>query len=963
MKALDNSIVRDRYDVVVVGAGIGGLTAAAMLAKKQLSVLLVEQHYMPGGCCASIRREGVTFDVGATVLYGFGETGLNTHRYVMNELEEEIDIIPRDAIFHLHVEDKELTFSHDFEPFFEEITALFPDQKEDLRKFYDYLFDFSRNILAKTAMLVPPTEAPLGRPSTPRSPEEIRRITEELVPMMSQDSLTFLKRFFGDPGLMSFMDLLTRTISYVDADVCPAILTASMLVDHHVGGAYYPAGSPQMLSNKLERAIERLGGQVVYRHLVDEILIDEGKACGVRLDDGTEILADRVVANGTIWNLYGKLVRPAHIAPDRMEWAQHFVPSHRNFMLYASVDEEAFPDWCRPMEIFIGDMHAVSGHGVTLYNPTLQDPSVSPPGVRSVTIAIVSDREWPRPWEPAYQSEAYQRLKREQADKVLDRVEAYIPNFRKHIRSMEIATPTTTERFTLKNWGNVGGPMQAIGQEMMNRPTARTDWQNLYLCGDSTTMGLGVLPVTMSAIGAANMVLRDLGQEEFLPHEFSRQYVNLTQGKPWTPPPDASEPITESSAMRLARECQWCEHAACIADCPAGIDLVGFMRRVESGNFAGAARSLRETNPLAEVCGHICPSERYCEKDCQRRSYADGPVRIRELHGWACGEVSGSQGWDSTAPAQSGHRVAVVGAGPAGLSCAYYLARLGHDVSIIEKSDKPGGMLSHVIPSFRLPADVLERELAGLAIPGIRFRFGEALGTDVTIAELEEEYEAVFLAPGLWAGRRLQIGGQEKTRITDALELLARYRETGEAEVGNDVLVIGGGSVACDAASTARRAGADRVRVVCLEREGEMPALQGEIEAMKKERIQVENAWGPKEITSPSRISFARCISVFDAAGEFSPGFDESETAAWDFDQLIVAIGQTAEPPLARYLEAELGYDGALPVDDETLRVKSRKTVFAGGDIVRGAGTAIQAAADGRRAAAAIHNYLVRNPG
>jgi phytoene dehydrogenase-like protein len=603
MKILQDSIVRNRYDVVVVGGGIGGLTAAALLARKGLQVLLVEQHYMPGGCCGAIRRQGITFDVGATVLYGFGEKGLNAHRYVMNELEEEIDILPRDAIFHMHIADKELTFSHDFQSYFEEISALFPDQKEDLRSFYDYLFDFTSNTLAKNAMIVPPTEAPIGGVQFERSEEDNRRIAEQLIPMMSQDSITLFKRFFNDPELMSFLDLITRTISYVDADECPAILTASMLVDHHIGGAYYPSGSPQMLSNKLERAIERLGGQILYRHLVDEILISDGVAHGVRLDDGTVIGADRVVANATIWNLYGKLVRPEHIAPERMKWAQHFVPSHSNFILYVGVDDEAFPDWCRPMEIFIEDPEDVLGHGVTLYNPMAQDPTVSPPGVRSVTLTVVHDGEWPRPWESAYRSEEYQRRKREEAEKVLDRVEAYIPNFRQHIRVMEIATPTTTERFTLKNWGNIGGPKQAMGQDMMNRPNARTDWQNLYLCGDSTVMGLGVLPATMSAIGAANMVLRDLGQEEFLPHEFSRQYVHLVEPKAWTPVPDASEPITGASVLRLAKECQWCQDAPCIRDCPAKIDLVGFLRRVEAGNFAGAARSMREMNPLAELCG------------------------------------------------------------------------------------------------------------------------------------------------------------------------------------------------------------------------------------------------------------------------------------------------------------------------------------------------------------------------
>ena len=132
-------------------------------------------------------------------------------------------------------------------------------------------------------------------------------------------------------------------------------------------------------------------------------------------------------------------------------------------------------------------------------------------------------------------------------------------------------------------------------------------------------------------------------------------------------------------------------------------------------------------------------------------------MRIRELHGWACGEATGSGGWSSTQPPGHDHRVAVVGAGPAGLSCAHYLARLGHSVTIFERSDRPGGMLSHAIPAFRLPPEVLERELEGLTGAGIQFQYGLELGTDLTIAQLEADYEAVFLAPGLWSGRRLEI--------------------------------------------------------------------------------------------------------------------------------------------------------------------------------------------------------------
>jgi len=171
----------------------------------------------------------------------------------------------------------------------------------------------------------------------------------------------------------------------------------------------------------------------------------------------------------------------------------------------------------------------------------------------SITITAVSTIKWPMPSDPDYQSEQYKRLKGEEADKVLTQVERHFPDFRKHIKVMEIATPSTMERYTLKNWGNVGGPKQAIGQEMMKRLRARSDWKNLYLCGDSTVLGLGVLPATTSGVGAANMILRDLGMREYLPRPFARQYINLSRGSPGLRRRDRSQRVTGSNAARIAR--------------------------------------------------------------------------------------------------------------------------------------------------------------------------------------------------------------------------------------------------------------------------------------------------------------------------------------------------------------------------------------------------------------------------
>jgi NADPH-dependent glutamate synthase beta subunit-like oxidoreductase len=499
-----------------------------------------------------------------------------------------------------------------------------------------------------------------------------------------------------------------------------------------------------------------------------------------------------------------------------------------------------------------------------------------------------------------------------------------------------------------------------LGQDMMKRPQARSDWKNLYLVGDSTVMGLGVLPATTSAVGAANMVLKDAGLEEYKPRSFPRQFIRFVEGKPWEPAPDPLASITEGSAMRMARDCDHCEEAGCIRACPAGIDLVGFHRRVESGNFAGAVRSMREMNPLAEICGHVCPAEMFCQKQCNRLDYADRPVRISDLHAWACGHVPVAEGWERSAAPLKGRRVAVVGAGPAGLTCAYFLARLGYRVDILEKAEKPGGMLALALPAFRMSDEVLRREIDGLIRPEMRFEFGKTLGEHFTVSDLEDDYEAVFLAPGLWAGRELAVPGAEKLETSDALRLLCAYRREGRVEVGKRVVIVGGGSVATDAALAAKGSGADSVSLVCLEGEGEMPALPSELEELKRLGVEIRNGWGPRAILSDERVSFVRCTSVFDDQKKFQPTYDESESMEMDFDDLIWAVGQVVEPPLAAYLKKEFGCDGLISVDVDTMEVSGRPGIFAGGDIVRGAGTVVEAVADGRKAAMGIAARLAK---
>ncbi len=950
-------MVRDRYEVVVVGSGIGGLTAAAMLANRGMKVLVIEQHYIPGGCCTCIRRNDITFDVGAAVFMGCGEIGFTPHHFVMNELQEELDLIRHEAMYRLHAYGGKVAFWRDLDRFLDELIGMFPNEEKGIRALYAQMKEFYLKVLTKNDMPVSPTETPMK--------EQLKMLVKDpvgMVKMMRQLSMSthdVLKKHISDPKLIAFYDYLMSFFTCCTVKEVPAIIGTSMFIDSHLGGACYAQGSPQMLPNKLEKSIERNGGQMLYRHMVDEILIEDGQAYGVRLTDGTEIMADRVVANATVWNLYGKLVKPRHIKPDRMAWAQKFEPTLDLFLLYMGVKAEAIPEDAQPVEILIDNIFDFQADNYGIFIPSLEDPSLAPPGMHSMTVmapsktGIVKDR-----FGTKYQSEEYYRRKQEEAEKVIDDLDRmYFTGLKESIVCMEASTPATLERFTLKNFGNIGGPKLNKEQFLMNRLRAKSDWKNLYLCGDSTTMGEGVISTTVSGVSAANMVLRDLGLPEYLPRDFPRKYINYVEGQAWTPSPDPEAPVSAKSAARFAKDCQLCEKPECTKTCPAGIDVLNYMRRIEAGNYIGAARSIREANPLAEICGYVCPAETLCEKECSRLDFADKPVNIAKMHAWVC-EAAGNDGWDSHVPGWNGYRVAVVGAGPGGLSCAYFLGRLGYQVDVFEKADGLGGMVGRAVPTFRMPTEIVERELKGLALPGISYKFNMALGKDVTAKGLMAEYKAAFLAPGLWAGRRLDIPGLDGATAIDALGFLVESRNNGGVPVKDRVLVIGGGSVASDVAIMALNRGAKKVSMVSLEGADEMPCLPSEVEEMKQKGIEFHNGWGPREAVSDSKMRFVACSRVFDDQGRFSPAFEESETMELDFDQIIMAVGQAVESDLAGYLKEEFQTDGLLEVEAETLEVKGRPGLYAGGDIIRGAGTIVEAVADGRRAAQAIDNSI-----
>jgi len=239
------------------------------------------------------------------------------------------------------------------------------------------------------------------------------------------------------------------------------------------------------------------------------------------------------VSDTTVWNLYSNLLPRDKVTDTQRHWSESLVPTYPAMVLYLVVDKDAFPEDVNPVEYFITDTSNIDMGDITIYIPTVDDHSLGPPDEHVVTVfSPAPNQKWPRPFERNYRSTEYQEEKERQAALILEEIEKRFPGFRKGIRKMFVATPSTIERYTLKTWGCVGGPKQMIGQELTKRLHAKTDWPGLYACGDSTTMGMGTPAVVASGFGAANIILRELGLSEYHYKTFQKQYVNYIKSNP-----------------------------------------------------------------------------------------------------------------------------------------------------------------------------------------------------------------------------------------------------------------------------------------------------------------------------------------------------------------------------------------------------------------------------------------------
>ena len=390
---------------------------------------------------------------------------------------------------------------------------------------------------------------------------------------------------------------------------------------------------------------------------------------------------------------------------------------------------------------------------------------------------------------------------------------------------------------------------------------------------------------------------------------------------------------------------------SCVQGCPVGMDVPTYVRFVAQGRFEEAARVIRQRVPFPSLLGHICFHP--CESLC-RRGEVNEPLAICALKRFASKYDTRPERPERV---PTGKRVAIVGSGPAGLTAAYYLARTGHGVTLFEAEEELGGMMRAAIPEYRLPQEVLEREIA-VVTPGVEVVTGTRMGEDLSFEDLRGEYDAIFLALGAQLSRKLAIEGIELEGVLWGLDFLRALKQGEGPKVKERVLVIGGGNVAIDVALTALRLGAKEVQLACLECREEIPAHGWEVEEAIDEGVVLNLSWGPRRVRGDGRVSgveFVRCVSVFDEEGRFNPCYDESVSSTMETDMVILAIGQASD---LSFLEGHLQTTKAGTISVDAKNQTSLPGIFAGGEVVSGPSSVIEAIASGRQVAISIDRYL-----
>ena len=443
------------------------------------------------------------------------------------------------------------------------------------------------------------------------------------------------------------------------------------------------------------------------------------------------------------------------------------------------------------------------------------------------------------------------------------------------------------------------------------------------------------------------------------------------------------EPLPAAPAYKKITESNWSEKdwdygyrenredtvatgtAPCKTSCPAHIAVQGYLRLAAQGKYREALALIKKENPFPAICGRVC--NKRCEEACTRATI-DEAVAIDEVKRFIADQDLNAQ--TRYVPPMLNptgvpypEKIAIIGAGPAGLSCAFYLAQQGYSPVVFDKAARPGGMMMNGIPSFRLEKDVVQAEIDILSEMGVTFRCGVEVGKDVTIQQLREEgFKGFYVAIGAQGGRKIGVPGEDAEGVALGVDFLKKVNLGEAVSLSGKTLVIGGGNVAVDVARTAVRVGNDQVSMFCLEGREIMPADRDEVEEAEHEGVAVNCGWGPKEILTENGkvtgVVFKKCISVFDKNGKFNPSYDENELQTGPCENVLLSIGQSILwGDLLAGTKVELNPNGTVKADPVTYQT-AEPDIFVGGDIYTGPKFAIDAIAAGKEGAISLHRWV-----
>ena len=496
----------EQAEVIVIGAGIGGLTAAALLQERGLATLVFEKNGFPGGSCSSFSRNGYTFDAGASVFYGFSgdeRSGtLNLHTRIFRKLGEHVATVPDPVQIHYHLPNGfDIAAEYDRQAFLDALAERFPEEREGIGKFYrelEEVYDILSSLPAGSLEDVMHLASVGGR-----YPWKTVILALKTFRSMGKTA----RKYIRNEELLRFIDIESYSWAVQDAVSTPLVNAGICLADRHHGGINYPVGGSGSIPAALVRGFEKFGGTVRYREEVTGIVVENGEARGVRLSSGEVVCARAVITNATVWDTFNRMVSDSRYrVPEDL-----FLRAPSWFQLFLGVDGRVIPPGFNVHHILVDDWKTYNTLGGTIYfsAPTILDPSLAPPGKHVVHAFVTSETTR---WDQHERgSEAYRQAKDRYARSIIARTERILPGLAGAVELKVLATPQTHERY-LNRWKGSYGALLKPGQNILRKPQNMTMVKNLYATGDSTFPGQGVIAVTYSGVSCASMVARKLGK-------------------------------------------------------------------------------------------------------------------------------------------------------------------------------------------------------------------------------------------------------------------------------------------------------------------------------------------------------------------------------------------------------------------------------------------------------------------